>query len=107
MSSASYRQRRRHRDGVPVRVLVVAGAITRTTRRTTGTRTRTRVTSGATTKLMGLWKAHEGHVAVDVVRGQANASANAPHAEAKKAPPRQRAASRAAKTRLSHAKGIA
>ena len=94
MSSASYRQRRRHRDGVPVRVLVVAGAITR-------------MTSGATTKLMGWWKAHEGHVAVDVVRGQANASANAPHAEAKEAPPRQRAASRAAKTRLSHAKGIA
>jgi hypothetical protein len=103
MSSASYRQRRRHRDGVPVRVLVVAGAITRTTRRTTGTRTRTRVTSGATTKLMGLWKAHEGHVAVVVVRGQANA----PHAGVKEALPRQRAASRAAKTRLSHAKGIA
>ena len=93
MSSASYRQQQ-HRDGVPVRVLVVAGAITR-------------MTSGATTKLMGWWKAHEGHVAVDVVRGQANASANAPHAEAKEAPPRQRAASRAAKTRLSHAKGIA
>lgn len=106
MSGASYRQQQ-HRDGVPVRVLVVAGAITRTTRQTTGTRTRTRMTSGATTKLMDWWKAHEGHVAVDVLRGQANASANAPHAEAKEAPPRQRAASRAAKTRLSHAKGIA